>query len=229
MPNAKQELINAIARARAAGRVVIVDPPITPADLVGLAARCGTPPPDIQEFAEYSAGFSVDGFAMSICADQPFEFEQIFACAVAIATDGRGNFWVVDVSANGAWGAIFFIAHDPPVAFVQARDLESFVAQIADGRVISIKDNAVALIASENPYVLSRADALASADSVLRAFAELLSDSFVIADMRDLELGKGFVWGAAGPNTEVRRAGEELLFAIERRKRGMLERLFLGS
>src|SRR5437867_7269040 len=34
---------------------------------------------------------------------------------VSLLGDGCGNFWVVDVNSSGAWGAVLFVCHDPPV------------------------------------------------------------------------------------------------------------------
>jgi hypothetical protein len=227
MPNSKEVLIERIDRARASGRAVTIDPPMTRDQINDLESRCGALPPDVRELVEYTAAFSVDGIAVDFRGEQPFEFGAMFACSVPIATDGEGNFWVVDVDSGGAWRAVFFIAHDPPVAILQARDVASFLDQVFDARGASaLKGDSVTQIWKENPYVVSRAQALTSPDAAVRTFAAQVKDNFTIADLRDCERGKGFVWGAAGPNTEVHRAGEELLFAIEQKKRGLLARLF---
>jgi hypothetical protein len=229
MPSLKELLIERANRARASGRAVTVtiDSPMTRDQIVNLESRCGRLPSDIRELGEYAAKFSVDGFAVDFRGEQSFEFEALFPCSVPIATDGKGNFWVVDVGSDGAWGTVFFIAHDPPVAIVQARDVGSFLGQVFDAHgATALKGDVVPRIWKENPYVVSRAQALASPDPAVKAFAEQVNDNFAIADVRDSECGKGFIWGSAGPNTQLHRAGEELLFAIEQKKRGLLARLF---
>jgi hypothetical protein len=35
-------------------------------------------------------------------------------------------------SKNGAWGAVFFVSHDPPVIVIQAARLEEFLSQVLD-------------------------------------------------------------------------------------------------
>ncbi len=228
MPDLKERLIERVDRARASGRAITIDSPATRAEIDDLESRCGALPPDVRELLEYAAGFAVDGMEVSFRAPQPFEFEGMFACSVPIATDGYGNFWVVDASSRGAWGAVFFVVHDPPVAIIQARDVASFIDQVFDARATPAmpSDSAIQLIWERNPYVISRAQALASQDSTVRAFAQRLDEHFAIADLRDGMPGHGFVWGSAGPDTTVRRDGERLLFAVEQKRPGFFGRLF---
>lgn len=224
----KEELTEMIIRARASGHAVTVDPPMPRAAIADLEARCGAAlPTEIRELVEYAQGFSVDSFSVRFGGEEPFEFEGAFPHSIPISHDGGGNFWVVDIAADGQWGAVFFVTHDPPVVVLSASDLGSFIAQAFDTPATAHFENQlVAKIWKRNPYVISREQALASADPVLRAFARELTEDYVIADLRDSVRGKGFVWGIAGPDTDVRRAGSELLFATEKRKRGMLARLF---
>jgi hypothetical protein len=224
----KEELIERTDRARAAGRAVVIAPPMSRERMADLAAKCGVAlPGQIRELVGYAAGFFVDGFAVDFGGEEPFELENAFPCPIAIAADGAGNFWVVDVTAGG-WGPVFLVAHDPPVVVLQARDIGAFIDQVFDA---SETIDIVGLFAREmiwkrNPYVIPYEIALASADTTLREFALQLGDRFAIADLRDVTRGKGFVWGLAGPNAEVRRAGNHLLFAVEQKKRGVLSHLF---
>jgi hypothetical protein len=221
----REVLGEGIDRARATGHVVTIDPPMTSERIAELESRCGALPPDVRALVEYTAGFSIDDVAIDFSGREPFELEALFPCSVPIGTDGEGNFRVVDVSSGGEWGAVFFIAHDPPVAILQARHLASFLRQILDTPERAATKDAANRIWSDNPDLVSRAEALASPDPAVRALAEQVSDEFAIADIR--EEGKGFVWGAAGPNTVVRRAGEELVFAIQqKKKRSVFSRLF---
>jgi hypothetical protein len=229
MPDLKKRLEERIERARSSGRAVTIDSPATRDEIDRLRSRCGGLPPEILELVESVAAFSVDGIRVNFRGEEPFEFEGMFACSIPIATDGQGNFWVVDVRPDGAWGVVFFVAHDPPVAIVQARDVASFIEQLFDARDGSaISDDVIATIRKRNPHVIPREQALASPDVVVRAFAGQVDESFAIADIRDGAPGQGFVWGTAGPDTAVRRAGEELLFAIEKKKKktGPFARLF---
>jgi hypothetical protein len=211
-----QDLPELIDRARESGRAVTIDPPMTRDQIADLESRCGALAADIRDLLAFASGFSVDDVVVNFHGDQPFEFEGMFRCGVPIATDRKGNFWVVDVGAAGKWGAVLFVAHDPPVTILQAGDVAAFLAQVFEARIVD--GDAVARIWRENPHVVTRKEALTSPDPVVKAFAEQVGDDFAIADLRDRERGKGFVWGAAGPNAKVLRAGANLLFAIEQEK-----------
>ena len=81
-------------------------------------------------------------------------------------------------------------------------------------------------VARDHPGVMPCAEAAASADPVLRAFAETLDDRFEIVDLRTAAVGMGFAWGRYGPRTELRRHGLERVFAVGRpERRGFLDRL----
>ncbi|MEO8218802.1 MAG: SMI1/KNR4 family protein [Acidobacteriota bacterium] len=228
MTTPKEELIQGIDRARVSGRAAAIDPPMSRVQIINLKSKVGTAlPADIGELVEYAAGFSVDGIAVHFGGEEAFEFESAFPRAVPIATDGAGNFWVVDIASDGSWGAVFLVAHDPPVVVLQARDIAPFIAQVFDAHdTAELQNKLAAQIWKANPYVISQEQALASPDPAVRAFAQQLNENFLIADLRDAARGKGFVWGIAGPNTDVRRAENQLLFATQQKKRGMLARLF---
>ena len=55
-----------------------------------------------------------------------------------------------------------------------------------------------------------------------------LDDRFLFVDLRAPEIGMGFSWGRYGPRTQVRRDGDERLFAYARpeKKPGLRGRLF---
>jgi hypothetical protein len=53
----------------------------------------------------------------------------------------------------------------------------------------------------------------ANGDEVLREFAKTLDERFTVVDLRRPQVGMGFSWGRHGPRTEVRRHGDERVFA----------------
>ena len=223
----RELLQDRVDRAHGDGRVVAVDPPMTSDEIGALEVRCGALPSDVRELAGYAAGLTVDGIVVRLSGHDFFEFPAMFPCGIPIATDAQGNFWVVDVSLSGTWRTVFFVAHDPPVAMIQARDLASFIEQLFDVPDLrAATEIGVTRIHDNNPYAIPRSVAQSSSDPAIRALAARVDDRFVIIDLRANEEGTGFVWGSAGPNTAVHRAGEELLFAVEQKKRGLLQRLF---
>lgn len=201
-------------------------------------------PPEIRELLMFSAGFevhpeSISGFPYTRHV-QPFAFTgtngiafPVFPCLVDLLHDGAGNFWVVEVDAHGTWGHVFFASHDPPVIAVQAGGLSEFMLQVLEPALSSptralrhVHDRATTEIWRSDPWITSRQDARVSEDPVLRNFAESVPEGFHIADLRKGEIGSGFSWGKAGPDTEIRRCGSELLFAFEEKRPGFWKRLF---
>jgi hypothetical protein len=220
----KDLLISELARA---GRAATMDSPATHQAIADLEARCGALPSEIRELVLSAAGFSFGEFTVRFIGDYPFELKELFSGGIPIATDGTGNFWVVDVGVNGTWRSVFFVAHDPPVVLLQARDLGEFVTQVFELPHRGLPSTtAIAQVWNDKPYTMTRAQALMSPDTAVRTFALQLDDRFVIVDLRSGEEGSGFVWGGSGPNTQIHRAGEDLVFAIEQKKGGVMSRLF---
>ncbi len=194
---------------------------MTPEQLAVLEKRCRVPlPPDILDLAGFTSGFTLgDTIRVDFTGDQMFELEEVVPRGIPILADGCGNFWVVDVGSSGSLGPVLFMDHDPPVVIVQAPDLSTFLGQVFDvGNVEELADSYVTEVWSRNPFIVERSEALVAEDVTLRAFAEGLGDDFVIADLRKGSVGRGFIWGLSGPETEIRRDGDHLLFAIQRKK-----------
>jgi hypothetical protein len=230
MSTPRQELRRQVERASGAGVAVELQPPLTEDEIAILERTKGAIPGEIRELLSYSGGFTLEGFgAVDFRGETPFEFEAV-PKSLPLSTDRRGNFWVLDVRNPGEWHPVFYILHDPPVVVIQAPDIVSFIAQVfgvIDGRPPQeVTSTHVKEISRRNPHVMSRGGAIASGDREMRAFAETLTDDFVIADLRDEQPGEGFVWGLAGPNTELRRAADGLIIATQRKAPGLLSRLF---
>ena len=201
--------------------------------------------PDIRELLTYSKGFDValaqrpksrhihEVVRVLFTGNGSVELDSIVPCPVALLGDGCGNFWVVDVHRTGAWGAILFVCHDPPVIAIQAPDLASFLSQVlalgeSDGSNIldDVRNGATTNIWKTDPWLIPVQDARQAHDGVVSSFAEQLPESFCVADLRSLAVGSGFSWGKAGPAADVRRNGSELVFGIEQKTPGLLHRIF---
>lgn len=145
-----------------------------------------------------------------------FGVEDVFPIGFALAGDGLGNEWVVDVDpTSGAWGAVFYACHDPPVFVVEARTLADFLEAIFDSGRSLANEGAQEVIWDGDPFVRAARDPSIQADPLLRAFAEEVGPGYRIADLRALAIGSGFSWGRAGPEADTRRLGREYVFAIE--------------
>ena len=201
------------------------------------ARRPGPLPPAIKDLLAYTAGFEMESVQLAkqkrtqlsdtvsvlFKGSGTFGFD-VLPNAIDVLGDGCGNFWLVDVTSCGDWGTIMYVCHDPPVIAVQAASLVDFLLQLLQpGRgeppnaLRFVRDQAVAHIWKRDPWLMSAHNAKLSADAVIRGFADQLSDEFCVADLRPREVGSGFSWGKAGANTQLKRAGSDLIFGIERK------------
>jgi cell wall assembly regulator SMI1 len=204
----------------------------------------GVIPREIRELLVYSAGFDVDSGQLlksrrmngptpvHFTGSGDFGLPKVLPCSIVLLGDGFGNFWVVDVDPSGGWGAILFVCHDPPVVAIQAADLACFLGQVLNPGGSDSKDTldfvrnaATTRIWKDHPWLVSVKDARLAQDAVVSTFASQLPDNFDIVDLRSKEIGSGFSWGLAGPNTEVRRSGAELLFGVEPKAPSFLRRI----
>lgn len=152
-----------------------------------------------------------------------------------IASDGCGNYWVVDLCPGAKkWGPIYFCCHDAPVMLLQAATVNQFVSEVLklytpphESLVESIREDRLFEVWRKNPGVISHADALASPDTEIRNFASGLEASSEIVDLRNAPIGLGFSWGRYGPRTEITHFGALPIFAYRRpEKTSLMSRLF---
>ena len=164
-----------------------------------------------------------------------FGAPETFPSGLPIAGDGFGNFWVLDLTLDDVETApVFFVCHDPPVILYQSPDIGDFLYEAFRmlvpphaSAVDDVHEDRLFNVWRNNPGTLERSTALAS-DERLSAFAAELDDSFTFVDLRSSPVGMGFSWGRYGPRTDVRRHGDERLFAYAppEKKPRLLRRLF---
>jgi SMI1 / KNR4 family (SUKH-1) len=165
-----------------------------------------------------------------------FEFEGAFPDGLPLASDGFGNFWLVDLHPESTrWGPIYFVCHDAPVILYQSDTLEEFLIELFrmlepphESLIDDVHEDRLARVWRTNPGVLSYEQCLGSEDPVLSAFARTLDESFQLIDLRHAKPGDGFSWGRYGPNTQIRRFGTHAVFAYQKRK-SIISRLFGGA
>jgi cell wall assembly regulator SMI1 len=204
----------------------------------------GALPREVRELLLYSAGFEVASVQLLKSRRTADTTQVLFTgngdvalsilpCLVTLLGDGCGNFWIVDVNPSGAWGAILFVCHDPPVIAIQAADLASFLYQVlnpggrdSEGALEYVRNTATSRIWRDDPWLVSVQDARMAQDTIGSKFAERLPDNFRVTDLRSMKVGSGFSWGKAGPNADIRRNGAELVFGIEQKPAGFLRRIF---
>jgi hypothetical protein len=204
----------------------------------------GPLPSDIEELLAYSAGFEIafghqlnlrrmgETVPVLFTGSRAVELN-ILPHTIDLLGDGCGNFWVVDVNQNGMWGAVIFVCHDPPVIAIQAQNLAEFVSQILDPEhgerreaLKYVHEQAVSRIWREEPWLVPVVGARVSRDETVRSFSNQIPETCWIADLRSREIGSGFSWGKAGPESNTWRNGSDLIFGVEGKAPGILNRLF---
>jgi hypothetical protein len=165
-----------------------------------------------------------------------FEFEAAFPHGLPLATDGFGNFWIVDLQPHSRrWGPIYFVCHDAPVILHQSDSLEEFLIELIrmlepphESLIDDVHEDRLARVWQTNPGVLSHEQCFRSEDPVLSAFARELDDTFRIVDLRGARPGDGFSWGRYGPNTRIKRFRMHAVFAYQKPK-NLVSRLLGGA
>jgi hypothetical protein len=204
-------------------------PPLALAEIETLQRRIPCPlPQEVQELLEFSRGFEGTAFDIHFAGSDGFGLEEIFPCAVDIAADGCGNYWVVDLLKDSrAWGPIFYACHDAPVIVFQTESLGHFIEELLksakspwQSEVDEVHEDLSCHVWTKNPGVLTYAQCVTSSDASLRAFAGTLDESWVFIDLRRPRLGDGFSWGRYGSRTINKRFGEERIFAYQRKTLG---------
>ena len=197
-------------------------PPLSDIELNDFRARlpCDLPQ-HIAELLKYCRGF--DGSAadeVDFLGELPFGHTEIFPHGLPIASDGFGNFWVIDLNPDSSdFGPVYFACHDPPVIALQSTSLSGFLKDLLrlddqEGSVIDfVHDEATASIWRDDPAAVPHSDALTSDDPILRDLARRVTDQFFIVDLRDADVGEGFSWGRFGPDTRILRQGAQPIFA----------------
>jgi len=213
-------------------------PALAPADIERLEDEVGVPlSRELRALLGCTAGIdggplqTIDFTGRSLSLGAP----ETFPSGHPIAGDGFGNFWVLDLTPDGAETApVFFVCHDPPVILYQSPDIGEFLHEAFRmlvpphaSAVDDVHEDRLFNVWADNPGTLDHSAALAG-DARLCAFAAELDDRFTFVDLRSSPVGMGFSWGRYGPRTDVRRHGHERLFAYAapEKRPGLLRRVF---
>jgi len=151
-----------------------------------------------------------------------FEFE-LFPTAIAIAHNGFGDYWVVDLCHDSTdWGPIYFCSHDPAVIVYQSPSLYHFMEEVIKmfvpphrSLIDDVHEDLLMNIWRNNPSMITQEQALISEDADIKEFAQSLNENYLVIDLRHAQIGDGFSWGRYGPKTVNKRFGEKRIFAYE--------------
>ena len=206
-------------------------PPMSTQEIAALSLNlpCAIPI-EIQDLLGFASGFSGTWLEPINFAPtrESFGFQQVFPYAVELASDGAGNYWVVDLNQESkSWGPIFYACHDAPVIVYQADSLRHFIQEVVregnkpwKSEIGDVWGRFADQIWTDNPGVLSFSHCINGGDLELKAFAETLDETWLFVDLRNPVLGDGFSWGRYGPKTSLKRFGEKRLFAYQKKTLG---------
>lgn len=195
-------------------------------------------PADVRELLHLCSGFANSPLDIVDFTGRDCDYgdDSVFPHAHSIASDGFGNFWVVDLLPESQhWGPIWFACHDAPLILYQSATLQEFLIELFkfgqppfQSLVDDVHEDRPFNVWRTNPGVLEHADAMTSNDRTIREFAQELGPAFEVIDLRNARPGMGFSWGRYGPRTEVRRCGHLPVWACARPEKqpGFFARLF---
>jgi hypothetical protein len=123
-----------------------------------------------------------------------FEIET-FPNAIAIAHDGFGDYWIVDLCRNSTdWGPIYFCSHDPAVILYQSPSLLHFMEEVIKmfipphrSLIDDVHEDLLMNIWKNNPGMLTHEQALNSEDADIKEFAETLDENYLLIGMKKIQ------------------------------------------
>lgn len=200
------------------------------------ASLPGHLPGEIADLLRFTSGFGFYGMEDIVFdAVNVSGFKNIFPWSVQLTGDGLGNFWVVDIHSTGAWGAVFYVCHDPAVIVKHSRNLAQFIRHIHEygmeegaSHMARITEQIVPEIWRERSGYQPQTEAARTGDATLKQFAATLPETFLLADLRHQPNGAGFAWGRYDKRLDSTvRYGDELIWAVElKKKKSFFGKLF---
>jgi hypothetical protein len=162
-----------------------------------------------------------------------FGFTELIPHSITLGHDGFGNCWVLEVKDNGDLGKIYYACHDPAVLVIYCdtlneffKSLEEFYKNPSDNYLNDVHEKVVMDIWSNYPNTVDIADFRKGNNDLSLFLNEFTDDNWVVADLRQKTKKDGFAWGRLGPNQFTRRHPKELVWVIQKKKKGLLSTLF---
>ena len=189
-------------------------------------------PAEINELLKFARGFELGAFEeFRFDSYGEFGFEEMFPHSIPLASDGFGNFWILDVDSMGNWKEVYYMCHDPAVLVKHSENLADFIGHVnefglrlRDSHLDQVHEKIVMDIWREKPGTLALDE---KEYSFSEAITAQLPEAFVVADLTDKPVGAGFAWGKFGANAKIIRVEDKPIWIIEKKiKRGFLSRLF---
>jgi hypothetical protein len=162
-----------------------------------------------------------------------FGFTELIAHSITLGHDGFGNVWVLEIKNNGDLGKIYYACHDPAVLVIYCDTLNEFFKSLVefyenpgDNYLNDLHEKVVMDIWSTNPNTIDIAEFRKSNKKFDTFLNEFPDDNWVVADLRNKTKKDGFAWGRFGSNQFTKRHPDELIWVIQKKKKGFLSKLF---
>lgn len=193
-----------------------------------------TLPNEIEELLRFSKGFEFYGLEeVRFDAFGHFGFEEMFPYSIQLASDGFGNFWVLDIDSKGNWNSVYYVCHDPAVIVKHFENLTEFIKHVDEfgqkgnqSILDIIHEQTVMEIWNEKVGIMEKNEKNYDFNKVKVELPEM----FLVADLTNQPIKTGFPWGKSGPNAKIIRLNDEPIWIVEKRvKQGFLARIFGGK
>jgi len=198
-----------------------------------------TLPNEVKQLLLFARGFEFDGLEeVRFDAFGEFGLCGLFPYCIELASDGFGNYWVLDIFETGGWGAVFFVCHDPQVIVRQSGSLLEFLSHVQQFGNLGVKSQLNQVHEDLTTRVwqqrkmqsgLIKAESESNpGDIVLQEFASNLPIEFLVADLRKNSSTQGFALDQISfTRNKIRKHPTEPIWGFEMpiKERNWLKRL----
>ena len=188
-------------------------------------------PNEIEELLRFSKGFDfLELDEVRFDAFGQFGFEEMFPYSIQLASDGFGNFWILDIDTQGNWNAVYFICHNPAVVVKHSENLSEFIKHVDEFGLKGEMSN-LDIIHEKTVFEIWNnklgVENCNKNNLNLSIQKDELPDNIIKADLTNKPIKSGFPWGIYGPNTKVVRPSNEPNWVLyKKEKKGFFSRIF---
>jgi len=215
-------------------------PPLTEEELQQLEAKLELScPAHIRDMLLFSRGLGCGVFGKSLNfanVEVGAAISEISERGICLTDPEAASFFYIDITSDpDSWEKIFFVCKDPAVIALQSESLPDFLFNFVRQEIYPDQQM---LLAATHPEIrkvadiyhasISREEAIARPDVLLSTFAEELEGEWHIDDLRYMGVGEGLALKRFGKHTELRRCGEQYIFASRENPNppSLLKRMF---
>ncbi|MFC3809399.1 SMI1/KNR4 family protein [Lacihabitans lacunae] len=184
----------------------------------------------IKELIRFSKGFNFHGLEdVSFNAFGHFGLEEVFPNSIQLASDGFGNYWVLDIGNNGEWKEVYFVCHDPAAIVKHSKNISEFIQHVDEFGRLGSESN-LDIIHEKIVFDVYEGKVENHEKSINEfdfpdEFITQLPEDYVIIDLENQPIKSGFNWAKFGPNTRIIRFGDRPIWVLEKKK-GFLRKIY---